>query len=148
MNSKELKKLYERGEISRDVYEVMKQSNRKARYFTYDLKAERIIIEGERITIKPSREDSLDRLIDAGQEFATHESMEDSVMKLLLLEELHAVIESLPPGERLLIEEIYFSRGGDGKTVRDAAESLGIPFTTLNDRKKRILAKIKNLLDL
>ena len=148
MNAKQLKILYERGEISREVYEYMKQSNRKMHYQAYDLKTERIAVEGEKVIVTPSREDSYDRLLEAGKEFSTGESIEDMVIKALLLDQLRDAIERLEPGEKRLIREIYYSRDGDGKTEREAAESLGIPSGTIQRHKKKILAKIKKLLDL
>ena len=145
MNAKQLKKLYERGEISREIYEYMKQSNRKMRYQAYDLKAERTTIEGE--TVTPSREDSYDRLLEAGKEFSTGESVEDVVIKALFLDQLRDAIDRLDPGEKRLIIELFYSSEGNGKTEREAAKSLGMPQKTLNDRKLRIFEKIRKLLE-
>ncbi|MDL2274345.1 sigma-70 family RNA polymerase sigma factor [Oscillospiraceae bacterium OttesenSCG-928-G22] len=132
-----------------DVYLFLRQSNRKLRYFACDLKRERIIIDGERVTFVPSREDSLDRLWeDAGVEFAAEEkSVEDIVVESMLAEQLHAAIARLDEGERRLIEEIFFSRDGEGKSEREAAETLGIAGMTLHDRKTKTLAKLRKALE-
>jgi len=147
MNAKQLKKLYERGEISREIYEYMKQSNRKMHYQAYDLKTERVTIEGETVTVTPSREDSYDRLLDAGKEFSTGESVEDVVIKALFLDQLRDAVDRLDPGEKRLIIELFYSSEGNGKTEREAAKSLGMPQKTLNDRKLRIFEKIRKLLE-
>ena len=71
MNAKTLKQLYEACEISLEVYEHMLKSNRKARYFTYDLKTERKIMDDENVVVIPAREDSLERLLEAPQNIST-----------------------------------------------------------------------------
>ena len=140
MNAKQLKKLYERGEISFDVYQMLLKSNRKMRYQTYDLKTERTDIEGETVTVTPSREDSYDRLLEAGKEFSTGESVEDIVIKALLLDQLRDAIERLDTGEKRLIMELFYSRNGEGKTVREAAKSLGMANTTYTTAKRAFSA--------
>jgi len=144
MNNKQLKELYERGEISREVFEHMKKSNRKMRYDTYDLKTERITNAGT----LPAREDIYDRLLETGKEFDTGESVEDIVIKALLLEKLHDAIERLEPGEKRLIFDLYYSRGGKGQTEREVAKGLGVANSTLHDRKEKILDKLKKIMDL
>ena len=148
MNAKTLKQLYEAGEISLEVYEHMLKSNRKARYFTYDLKTERKIMDSENVVVIPAREDSLERLLELGEEFGTEENVAEDYEEQELHERLHAALGTLTKGERRLIDEIFFSQNGNGKSEREAAKSLGIPQKTLNDRKIRIIAKIKKFLDL
>ena len=148
MNAKTLKQLYETGEISLEVYEHMLKSNRKARYFTYDLKTERKIMDGENVVVIPAREDSLERLLELGAEFGTEENVAEDYEEQELHERLHTALDTLTKGERRLINEIYFSQNGNGKSEREAAKSLGIPQKTLNDRKLRVIAKIKKFLDL
>jgi len=48
--------------------------------------------------------------------------------------------------ERCLIEEIFYFHDGEGKTEREAAESLGIPQKTLNERKNRVLTKLRKMI--
>ena len=143
MNSKELKKLYERGEISREVYEHMLKSNRKARYFTYDLKTERKIIENGCVIIKPSREDSYERLLELGYEFGVEEDVADVVEEQDMHEQLHAALSTLTKSEQRLIDEIFFSQDGDGKSEREAAQRLGVSQQTLHYRKQILIARLK-----
>ena len=112
--------------ITPEVVYFMRSSQRKIRYFTYDLKRETIHIDGNTITIRPSREDSYHRLKEAGRQFAAEEkSVEDLVIEAILTERLRGALQQLNDGERRLIKEIYFSCNGDGKSEREAAESLG-----------------------
>ena len=85
--------------VSVDTYKFLRSSNRKMRYFTHDLKRQRIIIENETITFIPSREDSLERLAeDEGIFFTTAESsVEDAVIGKMLLEQLYRALDLLEP---------------------------------------------------
>ncbi|MDL2274034.1 sigma-70 family RNA polymerase sigma factor [Oscillospiraceae bacterium OttesenSCG-928-G22] len=130
--------------VSMDVYLFLRQSNRKLRYFACDLKRERIIIDGERVTFIPSREDSLDRLWqDEGVEFAAEQkSVEDIVVESILVEQLHAAIARLDDGERRLIEEIFYQE----RYEDEIAESLGITQQAVSYRKKIVLDKLRKLM--
>ena len=148
MNSKELRIKFENGEISREVYDFLLQSNRKMRYYSYDIKAERVVKDGEKTIVLPAREDSFERLTELGHEFRTEENTEDAVAKQLLQEQLRLVLAELTAEERRLIHEIFFSKDGKGKTEREVAESLGIPYMTVHDRKVKVLDKLKKLMKL
>ena len=64
-------------------------------------------------------------------------------MDAILHEQLHVALDKLDDGERWLINEIFFSRDGEGKTEREAAKSLGIAQQLVNYRKQVILKKLK-----
>jgi len=149
MNLEKMQENAKRLGVSTEVYLHLRRSNRKFRYFVHDLKRETIIVEGEKVTFIPSREDSLDRLKeDEGVEFAVEQrSVEDLAMDALLLEQLNMALAELTEEERCLIEEIFFSQNGEGKTEREAAGSLGIPQKTLNERKNRALTKLRKILE-
>ena len=74
--------------------------------------------------------------------------MEDRVIAADLCERLYSALNLLDNAERRLIDEIYFSRGGKGKTDCEAAQTIGIPRMTLRNHEKKILAKIKKLMKL
>jgi len=150
MNLEKIKKNAEHLGVTPEVYLHLRRSNRKFRYFTHDLKRETIRLEGEKVTFIPSREDSLDRLKEEeGLEFALEQkSVEDLAVDTVLLEQLHMALAELTEEERQLIDEIFFSQDGEGKTEREAAESLGIHNMTLHNQKNRILAKLKKLMNL
>ena len=63
------KRIWIRGqyvEVTDEVYMAYTQGDRKMRYFENDLKTERFVLgkEGQMVRVIPSREDSLDRLMD------------------------------------------------------------------------------------
>ena len=73
-------------EVTDEIYDAYMKGDRKMRYFESDLKAERFLMDenGQIKQVIPSREDSLDRLMDDNEEqFADrHESVEDMVLAL------------------------------------------------------------------
>ena len=150
MNLEKMQENAKRLGITTEVYLHLRRSNRKFRYFVHDLKHETIRIEDGKVTFIPSREDSLDRLKEEeGVEFAVEQrSVEDLVVDTVLLEQLRTALAELTAEERCLIEEVFFSKNGEGKTEREAAESLGIHNMTLHNQKNRILAKLKKLMNL
>ena len=148
MKEDKLKRNADKLGVGVDVYIFLRQSNRKLRYFAHDLKEEKIIVTADSVTFLPSREDSFDRLISLGADFAADEkSVEDIVVDAILREQLHVALGKLDDGERRLINEIFFSRDGEGKTEREAAKSLGIAQQLVNYRKQVILEKLKKMMD-
>ena len=91
-------------EVSEEVYQVYMQGDRKMRYFEKDLKTERTILADDGTVQRtiPSREDSLDRLIDdnAKQFSDIGESVEDAVLRKLAEDELHRALEKLTDKEK------------------------------------------------
>jgi RNA polymerase sigma factor (sigma-70 family) len=73
----------------------------------------------------------------------TEESIEDGVIKKEMLEKLALCLETLSEQERLLIYALFFQ----GKSERQLSAETGTPQRTINDRKRRILLKLKKLLE-
>lgn len=92
----------------------------------------------------PSREDSLDRLIDdnAKQFSDAGESVEDAVLRKLAEDELHRALEKLTDEEYALVYALFF----EGKTERAYAKELGVAQVTVHKKKQRILKKLKEIL--
>lgn len=134
-------------EVSDEVYDLSAKADRKDRYFSDDLKTEKIRVdeENEKITFIPSREDSFDRLIEENQaQFAIDmESVEDVALQNVTYEELHKAISELTEDEQKLIYALYF----DNLTERDFAEMTGVYRNAVHKRKIRILTKLKNILE-
>ncbi len=61
----------------------------------------------------------------------------------LLRQTLHRALNALSEDEYCLISAIYIS----GKSEREYAKETGIPQKTINDRKRRIIIKIKKFMD-
>ncbi len=130
-------------EVSDEVYAYLKKSDRKIRYFEEDLKVERYIIDSEKakVTIIPSREDSIDRMMEFGADFQSES--DDFRAKLTNKVLVDQASTKLNDKERYLIVQLfYFCR-----TERDLAKELGIPQRTLHDYKQRILCKLHKILE-
>ncbi len=134
-------------EVTKEVFTVLEKTDRKIEYCELDLKVERYIYnkKGELIRIIPSREDSYDRLqSENAQQFADDsESVEEIALRNLRYEQLHNAISLLKPNEQALIEALYFQF----LSQRDYAQTMGVSQASVCKKQKRILKKLKNLLE-
>lgn len=134
-------------EVTDEVYTAYMQGDRKMRYFENDLKTERFVLgeDGQTMQTIPSREDSLDRLMDENaQQFPDHSmSIEDVVFHKMSVDKLHTALLQLTKEEQALIYALFF----DEKTEREYAEQLGVYRNAVHVRKMRILKKLKKLLE-
>lgn len=97
--------------------------------------------EEQTVSFIPGREDSYERLLELGQQFpASGELLEDKVLAIILL---NKALKTLTPKERELIRELFYL----GKTERQVSETLNMAKTTLHRQSKRILDKLKGLLE-
>ena len=117
------------------------------RYFEHDLKTERLV-RGENGQIEqviPSREDSLDRLVDENaQQFSDdHEDVESRVLQHLEVDRLHIALSKLEPQELALIQALFFEE----RTESEIATELGISQPAVYKRKMKILRKLKFFLE-
>ena len=129
------------------MYRAYMQGDRKMRYFENDLKTERFVLgkEGQVVQIIPSREDSLDRLVDENaQQFSgEQESVESVVLHKLEVDRLHTALSLLTPEERALIQALFF----DERKESELAMELGISQPAVYKRKMKVLKKLKLLLE-
>lgn len=133
-------------DLSNEVIEVLEKSDRKMEYQQYDLKVEQCQIDGtnQYVTYIPSREDSYERLIEGNRQFAAdQESVEDAAVNALLIEKMLSSLKLLTPQEQELITELFFV----GKSEHQLAAETGIPRMTIHNRKRRILAHLKKLME-
>ena len=144
------KKIWIRGqfiEVTDEVYTAYMKGDRKIRYFENDLKTGRTVKDkdGNIKQILPSREDSLDRLMDDnGEQFSdTSVHVEDEACFAIMCDALHQALSQLDAQERQLIQALYFEQ----KTERQWAAEIGVPRMTMHDQKVRILEKLKKLLE-
>ena len=144
------KRIWVRGqyvEVTDEVYAAYMQSDRKMRYFENDLKTERFVLgkEGQVVQIIPSREDSLDRLMDENaQQFSGgEESVENIVLHKLEVDKLHTALAMLTSEEQALIQALFF----DEHTESELAVKLGISQPAVYKRKMKILKKLKSFLE-
>ncbi len=134
-------------EVTDAVYDAYMKGDRKIRYFENDLKTERVLMDtdGHIKQIIPSREDSLDRLMDDNAEQFTdhHESVEDMVLRKISAEKLYQALTELSEKERELIVALFFKE----KTERELAAVLGISQPAVHKQKNKILKKLKTFLE-
>ena len=134
-------------EVTDAVYDAYMKGDRKIRYFENDLKKERVLMDtdGHIKQIIPSREDSLDRLMDDNAEQFTdhHESVEDMVLRKISAEKLYQALAELSEKERELIVALFFEE----KTERELAAVLGISQPAVHKQKNKILKKLKTFLE-
>lgn len=71
------------------------------------------------------------------------EPIEDKLVREEMLSKLSEAIKMLTEQERVLIHELFFK----GISERKLALKTGIPLMTINDRKRRILKKLKRLIE-
>ncbi|NPV89861.1 MAG: sigma-70 family RNA polymerase sigma factor [Firmicutes bacterium] len=71
------------------------------------------------------------------------ESIEDNIIKKETLEKLALCLETLSEQERLLIYALFFQ----GKSERQLSAETEMPQRTINDRKRKILLKLKKLME-
>lgn len=130
-------------EVSDEIYKILKKSDRRIRYVEKDLKETRYIINQKKSTVKeiPSREDSLDRLTELGKNFAdnTSDFQDNTILKILL----EQALEKLSDEEKYLITQLFYF----GRTERELAAELKVTRRTINNRKQKILSKLRELLE-
>jgi len=135
--------------VTEEIYLSYYRSKRRERYYTRDIKTESAVRDkdGNIIGYRASKEDSLERLMDAGEDYADeNESVEEAVLHMLMSEKLHEAMKTLSQEEHNLIETLFFFNVGDGMSEREYAVISGIPHPTIHSRKVKVLAKLKNCL--
>lgn len=133
-------------DASKEVIHVLKTTERKMQYQEYDLKREKCIVDAEnnKVTVIPSREDSYERLLGIGVQFEEKApGVEEQMLRRMEAEQLHKALSLLSADEQYLVQEIYFH----GRAERDLAKELGYSQNAVNKRKKRILDKLRRLME-
>lgn len=90
--------------------------------------------------------DGLDTPELSGQEMIPDRgaaSVEDAAIANILRGELRRCLALLDEPDRQLIQALYF----EGLSERKYAKRVGIPQQTISDRKRRVLARLKKLLE-
>lgn len=140
----DFKKLYP--EASEEVIAVLRTTERKMQYQEVDLKTERTVVnqESQMVTVIPSREDSLERLLEQNVQFIEElDSAEELAIRNIQIQQLHRALSLLPEDERLLIQRIFFEE----RTERDLARVYGMSQKGINKRRKKILERLRELME-
>ena len=137
------KKLYPGEEITPEVLELLKRSDRKMKYMEVELKQGTFRQNMETKTAKfiPSREDSLERMMDEDKEEfpSTTPSLEDEAVHSDELDRLRKALETLEPEEYELIHALYYEEISEERLAQQA----GITQQGISKRLKKIYRKIK-----
>jgi RNA polymerase sigma factor (sigma-70 family) len=140
-------------EVCAEIFSVYAKTARKMEYMEYDLKRNRVMqnADGKAVldsdgqpVLLPEREVSLDKLISEDWDFpSTAPSPEESFFAPEESDEaeLHHCSTKLTSDEQALVKALFF----EGLTEQAYAEKLGIRQQSVNERKNRILKKIKKL---
>lgn len=141
------RKEYPGENISDDVITFLKESDSKQKYFEYELKREKQVRrkntqKADTPIIRPSREDSLDRLIDLAHQFASAEDVESCVIKKVMIEKMMHCVVQLAENERNLITALYFEH----KSQVQLEKETGVKQQTISYREKKILKKLEKML--
>lgn len=129
--------------VSKEVYQEYYHGKRKEQYFMKDLKKENTVIDQEtqKVISFPSREVSLEQLLELDVPFASSEErLEDMVIRSVLLEQ---AVTSLSPEEQKIIWELYYL----GKSEREVSIALHMARTTLQHRLDKALKKMRMFLE-
>ena len=132
-------------EVDKELYLFFYRSRRRLNYYEHDIKTEVAIRDenGEITGYMPSKEDSLDRILESGADFCDDgESIEDLVIRKLMVEKLKQCLLLLEPDERRLIDARYF----EGKTEMECAQMYDVNQSTISRRETKILAKLKSMM--
>lgn len=136
--------------VTEEVYLAYYRSKRRERYFERDIKTETPVRDktGAVTGYKPSKEDSLERLMSAGEDFLDAAAdVAAEVIGAAMSDRLHEALAMLPDTERALIDALFFSNDGRGMSEREYAAETGVHHMTIHSRKIRILGKLKKLLE-
>ena len=129
-------------EVSKKIYTFLKRSNWREEYYTIKRKRATVILDEKSSTIivKPSRELSLDRLEEIGEQIPdTTEPMDERIIRKLWIEN---ALSKLTVKERFIISEIYLY----GSTEKEVAEILNTSQQFVNKEKHRILCKLYEIM--
>ena len=134
-------------EVSEEIYKAYTSSKRKERYLEQDIKRNRIVYYKKTgaVRVIPSREDSLERLMeDNGRQFfIDQEGVEEAAQHHMDIEALRLAISKLSEEDRRLIYEEFFRE----TSQEEIGRLLDISQSAVSRRKKRILEKLKKLLE-
>lgn len=96
-----------------------------------------------RVSILPGREDSLDRMMEAGLfPDRGEQDIEAEICSRLQYEKLHRAIRQLEKREQYLIIQLFFC----GRSERELAGELCVSQNAINKQRGRILQKLRKIL--
>ena len=122
-------------DVSEEIYLTYYQMERRAKYLK-----EKDDLNG---VVSYNELDTDDMLGEETMPDLQSESVEDMAIHALMCKKLYQCIKQLSSDDQKLIQLIYF----DCKSERQISARTGIPQKTINDRRHKILAQMKKLLE-
>jgi len=126
-------------EVARDVYTAYYRMARRGRYLE-----ERDLTHGK---VLYSQLDSSETIGEDMIPDCDAIPVDEVVETILAVEKLQKCVAMLREAERELIDALFFSNGGDGMTEREYSMQSGIPQQTVNDRRQKILLKLRKMME-
>ncbi len=127
--------------VSDEVYKEFYRMDRRERYMEKDIKVGRMVVDPEAETVEyiPSKEDSINRLMDQGADFEADQMIEDILCDKATLLILQEAMAALDEKEQELIQAIYYKNF----TVREVAKEENVSHVAVVKRHKKVLDKLK-----
>ncbi|KJS10372.1 MAG: sigma-70 protein [Peptococcaceae bacterium BRH_c8a] len=127
--------------VSDELYQAYYQMGRRRRYLERDIKAGRIDVDPAReaAVFMPGKEDSLERLMEQGADFADQQMVEDMICDKAMLLILQAAVAELNRAEQGLIKDLYYNH----RTVREVARDENVSHVAVFKRQQRVLDKLR-----
>ncbi|WP_071392690.1 sigma factor-like helix-turn-helix DNA-binding protein [Bacillus tuaregi] len=127
--------------VSEEVYKEFYRMDRRERYMEKDIKVGRIVVDPKAETVEyiPSKEDSINRLMDQGVDFNDEQMIEDILCDKATLLILRVAMTALDEKEQELIQAIYYKN----LTVREVAKEENVSHVAVVKRHKKVLDKLK-----
>lgn len=127
----------EKYEVSQEVHDAFYQEERKEKYIAEKDQTHNVFV------LNISGMEELE--VECDQEILSspEASFEDQLIAKEMKDHLHQCLQMLPRAERELINAIYF----DGETETTYARRTGFSQPTVNYRRKKILAKLRILMN-
>jgi DNA-directed RNA polymerase specialized sigma subunit len=123
--------------VSEEIYKEYYKMKRRERYLEEDIKVGRIAVDSEEETVEyiPSKEDSINRLMDLGGDFEDAQMIEDILCDKATLLILQEAMAELNEKEQELINDLYYK----DLTVREVAKEENISHVAVVKRHKKVL---------
>lgn len=130
--------------VTKELYKDYYKMDRRHRYLEEDIKVGSTKIDPEtgRVIYIPSKEDSIERLTEAGAQFQDDQSIEDIVCDKAILLVLKEARKELSEEEQKVISALY----NEELTTREAGEVIEKSHVTVGRKEKQALKKLKEYL--
>lgn len=127
--------------VSEEVYREYYRLARRLRYMERDIKVGRIEVDptGETAVFIPSKEDSINRLLEQGVDFADRQTTEDIICRKATRLALQKALAALDPEERELIRALYY----ENRTMREVAGENNVSHVAVVKRHQKVLDKLR-----